>query len=159
MEILESSGDFTPRRPSARRRAGLIGSSDTPDASRAAPIRVLLIEDHVDVREMYAGYLNYVGMHVLTAADGLDGVDKAHLHRPDVIVMDLGLPLLDGLAATRRLRADPRTSTIPIIALTAFVFTARKSARDAGCDAFLPKPCLPEELANHIRTLFEKRRF
>ena len=106
---------------------------------------VLVIDDDRDARAIYGTYLRSKGCRVFTALDGLSGVIKARLRLPDVVVMDLALPALDGWTATALLKRGRRTRGIPVIALSA-VQTSRDSARAAGCDAYLAKPCLPELL-------------
>jgi CheY-like chemotaxis protein len=116
--------------------------------------RILLVDDFPDNREMYALYLEYAGFEVAEAATGYEALTQAFAQIPDLIVMDLSLPGLDGWEATRRLKSDPRTSQIPVLALTGHALDGySQGARDAGCDAFVTKPCLPEELAAEIRTL------
>lgn len=117
---------------------------------------VLLVDDFQDNREMYAMYLDHSGFRVYEAANGQEALDLAFSVVPDVIVMDLSLPGLDGWEATRRLKADPRTKHIPVLALTSHALEGfSKGARDAGCDGFVTKPCLPETLANEIRVMLE----
>jgi CheY-like chemotaxis protein len=113
---------------------------------------VLVVDDDKDARTIYALYLRKKGCRVLTAADGLAAIVRALRHRPDVIVMDLAMPRLDGWAATRRLRARRATAETPIIALSA-VARGREGAHAAGCNAFLAKPCLPELLWCEIRVI------
>jgi two-component system cell cycle response regulator DivK len=118
--------------------------------------RILLVDDFPDNREMYALYLEYAGFEVAEAATGHEAIAQAFAQIPDLIVMDLSLPGLDGWEATRRLKSDPRTKQIPVLALTGHALDGcSQGARDAGCDAFVTKPCLPEELAVEIRTLLE----
>ena len=108
---------------------------------------------------MYALFLTYSGYEVLEAADGRAALEVAGLRLPDVIVMDLSLPVMDGWEATRRLKADPRTKNIPVIALTGHALPAHsRDACDAGCDAFLAKPCLPETLVAKVEELLSERR-
>jgi CheY-like chemotaxis protein len=116
------------------------------------PPLVLVVEDYTDALELYQEYLEFAGLRVITARNGLEAVARASEHRPDLIVMDIALPFLDGLEATRRIRADERTRTIPIVGLTGTVVRgAEREARAAGCDQFVTKPCLPEELMRHVR--------
>jgi CheY-like chemotaxis protein len=118
---------------------------------------VLLVDDLEDNRDMYAEYLEQSGYRVAQAADGRQGVAVARELLPDLVVMDLSLPVLDGCAAIRLLRADDHTASIPVIALT-----GRTEPRDvqraqaAGCDAFLVKPCLPSALLAVIRDLIAR---
>ncbi|HEX7020117.1 MAG TPA: response regulator [Gemmatimonadaceae bacterium] len=112
---------------------------------------MLLVEDYEDAREMYRDYLVYAGFEVQTADNGLEAIDKALSLAPDLILMDLALPILDGWEATRRLKADARTATIKVVALSAHAMAAEeRRAVDAGCDGFIAKPCLPQELAEHV---------
>jgi CheY-like chemotaxis protein len=108
---------------------------------------VLIVDDFEDNRAMYAEFLRYSGFEVIEASDGLDAVEKATSSLPDLVVMDLSLPVLDGWEATRRLKGDPRTRHIPVVALTGHALEGHsQGAREAGCDGFLAKPCLPETL-------------
>jgi two-component system cell cycle response regulator DivK len=112
---------------------------------------IMVVDDFPDNLEMYAAYLRFEGLRVLEMANGLEAVSKAASELPAVIVMDLSLPGLDGWEATRRLKADPRTKHIPIIALTGHALAgSAERAAEAGCDAFLTKPCLPETLHAEI---------
>jgi CheY-like chemotaxis protein len=112
---------------------------------------VLLVEDYEDAREMYRDYLVFSGFDVPTAENGREALEKARALGPDIILMDLSLPVLDGWEATRRLKADPSTAPIPVIALSAHAMAAEEQrATDAGCDGFIAKPCLPEDLVGLI---------
>jgi len=103
---------------------------------------------------MYGEYLSSYGYRIREAADGEEALKSAFELPPSLVVMDLTLPVIDGWEATRRLRADPRTSSVPVIVLTGHTQDRHvHSARAAGCDAFLLKPCLPEELLNEIQRL------
>jgi CheY-like chemotaxis protein len=113
---------------------------------------VLVVDDFQDNREMYCEYLAFAGFRVIEAANGQQAVNQAFEKLPDVIIMDLSLPVMDGWEATRLLKKDARTRTIPVVALTGHALAGHsKGARDAGCDAFLAKPCLPDELVAEIR--------
>ncbi len=101
---------------------------------------------------MYGLYLKQMGCDVYTAADGAGAIKQAKAVHPDLIVLDLAMPFLDGWAAAERLRRSPDTRNIPIIALTAIPGT-RESARLSGCDAFISKPCLPQLLWCEVRLL------
>jgi two-component system, cell cycle response regulator DivK len=117
---------------------------------------VLVVDDFEDNRAMYAEFLRFSGFDVEEAANGHDALDKAFRLVPDLIVMDLSLPGVDGWEATRRIKADTRTRHIPIIAVTGHALAGHsKGARDAGCDAFVTKPCLPEDLLAQIRRLLD----
>jgi CheY-like chemotaxis protein len=120
----------------------------------AGALLVLLVDDYPDNRDIYVQFLTYSGLRVEEAANGHQALDKAFELKPDVIVMDLSLPGLDGWEATRRLKRDPRTRDIPVIALTGHALAGHsKGALDAGCDAFITKPCLPERLLDEIRAI------
>jgi two-component system cell cycle response regulator DivK len=109
--------------------------------------KVLVVDDFEDNRAMYAEFLSFSGFEVVEAANGVEAIQKAFALMPDVVVMDLSLPVLDGWEATRQLKADPRTRDIPVIALTGHALEGHsQGAREAGCDWFLAKPCLPETL-------------
>lgn len=117
----------------------------------AAPL-ILVVDDFLDNRQMYAEYLAFSGLRVEEAENGHEALEKAFEMLPDLIVMDLSLPGIDGWEATRRLKADPRTKRIPVIALTGHALAGHsKGAMDAGCDAFITKPCLPERLLEEVR--------
>jgi two-component system cell cycle response regulator DivK len=116
---------------------------------RGTPARpsVLIVEDVADTREMYAWCMRAAGWLVETVVNGREAVLTAAVLLPDVIVMDLALPVLDGFEATRRLKVDPETRHIPIVAVSAQDREeAEARAKAAGCDLFLAKPCLPEDL-------------
>ena len=118
---------------------------------------VLVVDDYQDAREMYAEYLAYSGFRVAEASNGIEALEKAFELRPDVILMDLSLPGMDGWAATRRLKTDERTRRIPVVALTGHALAgASESARQAGCDAFVTKPCLPDELVVQVRRMLDR---
>lgn len=115
---------------------------------------VLIVDDSLETREMYTDYLTYRGLGVVSAAEAESGLALARALKPDVIVMDLAMPGLNGITATHRLKQDPRTRRIPIIVLTGYAFRAiEHGALEAGADAFLTKPCLPEDLDSKIREL------
>jgi CheY-like chemotaxis protein len=118
-----------------------------------APL-VLLVDDFQDAREMYADFLGFSGFRTDQASDGHEAIAKAFSLRPDVILMDLSLPGIDGWEVTRRLKRDPQMRGIPIIALTAHALNGDEPrARGAGCDGFVPKPCLPETLVTEIQRI------
>jgi CheY-like chemotaxis protein len=112
---------------------------------------VLVVEDYQDAREMYGEYLRYTGFDVIEASNGYEAVDRATSLSPDIVLMDLALPKMDGWEATRLLKADERTRDIPIVALTGHALAGHAdSATRAGCDAFVTKPCLPDALVAEI---------
>lgn len=119
---------------------------------------ILLVEDRVDSRELYAEYLAYAGFSIVTAINGHEGVRMAAHLRPDLILMDLRMPGMDGFEATADLKADPDLAHIPVVAITADVspdIGAR--ARAAGCAAVLEKPVLPDEVARRIIEILESK--
>jgi len=119
--------------------------------------RVLLVDDYPDAREMYSEYLDFSGFEVVEAANGMEALQRAVDESPDIILMDLSLPVMDGWEATRRLKADARTSAIPVVALTGHALAGiSEGARRAGCDAFITKPCLPEDLVKEIRKILDQ---
>ena len=115
-------------------------------------VRVLVVDDYPDAREMYGAYLEYSGFEVVEAGNGVEALQRAAETEPDIILMDLSLPVMDGWEATRRLKADQRTARIPVVALTGHALVGiSDGARRAGCDAFVSKPCLPEDLVKEVR--------
>ena len=125
----------------------------------ATPLSVLLVEDDQDGRRMYADWLTEAGFHVDQAHNGLQALERAFDTRPDVVVTDLNIPGIDGFELTRRLKQDPRTCDVPVLAVTGYAAFASDPGRAlrAGCDAVLPKPCSPEDLEAAIRNLIEER--
>lgn len=116
--------------------------------------KVLLVDDYPDAREMYSEYLRFSGFDVIEAANGAEALQRAIDNSPDIILMDLSLPLMDGWEATRRLKKDTRTAGIPVVALTGHALAGMfEGAKLAGCDGFVTKPCLPEDLVKEIRTV------
>jgi CheY-like chemotaxis protein len=121
---------------------------------KAGGALVLIVDDFEDNRDMYASYLEFAGYRTAQAADGQEALDKAFKLKPAVIIMDLSLPGMDGWEATRRLKKDERTKSIPVVALTGHALAGHsKGAKDAGCDAFVTKPCLPEDLVREIKRI------
>ena len=119
--------------------------------------RVLLVDDYPDAREMYSEYLEFSGFDVVEAGNGMEALQRAVDTSPDIILMDLSLPVMDGWEATRRLKADPRTKAIPVVALTGHALAGiSEGAKQAGCDAFVTKPCLPEDLVREIRKILDR---
>lgn len=115
---------------------------------------ILLVEDNEMNRDMLSRRLLRNGFEVLLAVDGQQGVDLASARRPDIILMDMSLPVLDGWEATRRVKANPATAAIPVIALTAHAMEQdRAAALAAGCDDFDTKPVELPRLVGKIRAL------
>ncbi len=120
---------------------------------------ILVVDDYQDAREMYAEYLEFSGFRVAEAKNGEEALDKAFALLPDVILMDLSLPVMDGWEATRRLKGDERTRHIPVVALTGHTLSGHShGAKDAGCDAFVTKPCLPDALVQEVKKQLAARR-
>jgi len=117
-------------------------------------ITILLVEDDAMNREMIARYLAKDGYHVISAGDGANAVLLARKARPNLILMDMGLPILNGWQATHRLKTAPETRSIPIIALTAFAMAEdRTKCLAVGCDAFESKPVNFDRLLATMRQL------
>ncbi len=118
---------------------------------------VLIVEDHADLRQLYAEQLAISGFDVIEANDGAEAVDRTSSRLPDVVLMDLSLPVVDGWEATRRLKADARTAHIPVVALTAYDGSSDlERATMAGCDWFVPKPCPPDALITEVRRVLAR---
>ena len=118
--------------------------------------RILLVEDNEMNRDMLARRLQRRGYEVIIATDGAESVAKAQADAPDLILMDMSLPVLDGWEATRRLKAAPETRVIPVIALTAHAMSGdRDKAIEAGCDDFDTKPVEFERLLTKIEALLK----
>lgn len=127
------------------------------EASVKEPPLVLVVDDFEDNRVMYAEYLQFNGLRVAEAVNGEEAVRRTKELQPSVVVMDLSLPVMDGWEATRRIKADPATANIRVIALTGHAEPAHaKKALDAGCDDFVPKPCLPADLLAKVRAHLPK---
>jgi two-component system cell cycle response regulator DivK len=115
---------------------------------------ILVVDDYEDAREMYAEYLRFCGFRVAEARNGNEALEQAFSLMPDLILMDLSLPGMDGWEATRQLKADPRTRRIPVVALTGHALAgASEGAKKAGCDSFVTKPCLPDDLVVEVRRM------
>jgi two-component system cell cycle response regulator DivK len=130
--------------------------SKARSATRGKPL-VLVVDDYGDAREMYAEYLEFEGFRVEQAENGQQALARAEKNPPDVVLMDLSLPVMDGWEATRRLKANDRLRHIPVIALTGHALSGTaETAAQAGCDAFVTKPCLPEDLVMEIRRAIQR---
>ena len=118
------------------------------------PPLVLIVDDFPDNRQMYAEFLAFSGFRVAEAANGHEALEQATTLLPDLIVMDLSLPGMDGWEATRRLKENSQTRNIPVMALTGHALAGHsKGAIEAGCDAFVTKPCLPDRLLEEIHRM------
>ena len=114
--------------------------------------RILVVEDQADNLQILRDLLTSAGYEMIEAQDGEEGVRAAGAHRPDLILMDIQLPILDGYEATRRIKADPALRAIPIIVITSYALGGDENkARAAGCDDYVPKPYSPRVLLAKIR--------
>lgn len=114
-----------------------------------ARTRILIMEDDDDTQGMVRFLLEYKGYEVLVAKDGKQGLGLAHQEKPDLILLDLAMPEMDGWLVARKLKEDPETKAIPVIAVTAYTMSSdRRKALNAGCDGFIGKPMnVPEFIA------------
>jgi CheY-like chemotaxis protein len=118
---------------------------------------ILLVEDNEDNRMIYATALRFAGYTVLEATNGVEGVYETRTNRPDLVLMDISLPELDGWEATAILKADPATKHIPIIAVTAHALPSdRQRSMDVGCDGYLAKPIPPAVLVGEVDRRFKR---
>ena len=116
--------------------------------------RILVVEDQEDNRQILRDLLAHAGYEVVEVGNGADALSAAAEYRPDLIVMDIQLPLLDGYEATRRIKADPTLKHIPIIVVTSYALSGDETkARSAGCDDYVAKPFSPRALLQKIRQL------
>jgi two-component system cell cycle response regulator DivK len=114
--------------------------------------RILVIEDTEDNRQIVRDLLESAGYALIEALDGLEGVAAAEREHPDLILMDIQLPGIDGYEATRRIRAVPALATVPIIAVTSYALSGDEAkTRAAGCDGYVAKPFSPRQLLAKIR--------
>lgn len=121
-------------------------------------IRVLIVEDHADSLEVLTIQLQAMGYEVIEAASGEEGIEKAETHHPEIIVMDLGLPGINGIEATQRLKKNPATANIPVIAHSAWPEERfRSEGERAGMSDFLPKPTTPYRFKSTIEKCLRLR--
>jgi two-component system cell cycle response regulator DivK len=114
--------------------------------------RILVVEDTEDNRQIMRDLLSSAGYDLVEAQDGAEGVAMAKSERPDLILMDIQLPVLDGYEATRRIKADPSLSHIPVIAVTSYALSGDEAkTRAAGCDGYVAKPFSPRQLLQKVR--------
>ena len=112
---------------------------------------VLLVEDNEDNRIVYSTILQHFGYRVTEALNGEEGIAKARTEQPDLILMDISIPVIDGWEATQVLKRDPKTRRIPIIALTAHALASdREKAMEVGCYSYLAKPCEPKTVVSEV---------
>jgi two-component system cell cycle response regulator DivK len=114
--------------------------------------RILVVEDTEDNRRIIRDLLTSFDYELLEAVDGAEGVAMAQAHRPDLILMDIQLPVMDGYEATRRIRAIPELARVPIVAVTSYALSGDEAkTRAAGCDGYVAKPFSPRQLLAKIR--------
>jgi two-component system, cell cycle response regulator DivK len=119
--------------------------------------RILVVEDDLDHRNICRMILTHSGFEVIEANDGEEAIRKAREERPDLILMDVSIPMIDGWEATRTLKGDALTSTIPIVALTAHALPVDGiKAAEVGCDAYLTKPVTPRRLVEEVKRLLRR---
>jgi CheY-like chemotaxis protein len=120
--------------------------------------RILVVEDNLDNYELVRFILERAGYDVFLAVNGRDGVAAARLQKPDLILMDLGMPEMDGWRAVRKLKADETTSSIPVYALTAHTLPGeRRRAMEAGCDGYVTKPIHMDGFLSTIQGAFGRQ--
>src|SRR2546421_10334175 len=128
------------------------------DVALMAAARILIVEDFVDSREMYVEFLQAQGFRVAAAEDGIDALRSIESAIPDLVVLDVALPKLDGLSVLRRLRSDPRFASLPVLTLSASLGADyQRIAVAAGANAPLEEPCLPEELLAAVQKALDER--
>jgi CheY-like chemotaxis protein len=119
---------------------------------------VLVVDDDADIRHLWELWLTFWGFSVEEAANGAEALACAAAHRPDLVLMDIWMPVLDGVSATRTLKTDPHTRDVPVLALSADAYPpAPQHALQAGCEVFLQKPVDPDALLTAIRTALRPR--
>lgn len=116
--------------------------------------RCLIVDDDLDSREGYSEYLRANGYVVDTLEDAREALGTIRQHRPDVVLLDLQMPHIDGWELLRQLRADPPIADVPVVVVSACVFPDdRARAAEAGCNMFLTKPCLPDEVLSSVQSV------
>lgn len=119
--------------------------------------KILVIEDNDQNRYLFSFILEKNGYQVIAARDGLEGVNKAKAEKPELILVDIRLPKLDGYEVTRQLRELPEFKSVPIIALTAYAMKGdQEKTLEAGCDGFIPKPIIPEEFIKTVSSYLKR---
>jgi two-component system cell cycle response regulator DivK len=113
---------------------------------------ILVVEDQEDNRQIIRDLLSALDYEMAEAENGVEALAAIAKQKPDLILMDIQMPIMDGYEATRRIKADPATKSIPIIAVTSYALSGdEQKARDAGCDDYVPKPYSPRQLLAKIR--------
>lgn len=131
---------------------------DNTGIKKGSSPKILVVEDNQDNREMVVKALKFNGYQVVEAVDGEEAIEKARTEHPDLILLDIFLPKMDGYEATRRLKGDTSLRNIPIIALTAHAMKgSMEEALAAGCDGYIPKPIDVRELPKQIQHFLKPR--
>lgn len=116
--------------------------------------KILVVEDTEDNRQILRDLLGMAGYVLVEAQDGAQGVAMAAEHRPDLILMDIQMPVMDGYEATRRIKADPALSSIPVVAVTSYALSGDEAkTRAAGCDGYIAKPYSPRQMLAKVREI------
>jgi two-component system cell cycle response regulator DivK len=116
--------------------------------------KILVVEDTEDNRRILRDLLGAAGYNLIEANDGAEGVARASEHKPDLILMDIQMPVMDGYEATRRIKADPALKSIPVIAVTSYALSGdEEKARSAGCDDYIAKPFSPRQMLAKVREI------
>ena len=116
--------------------------------------KILIVEDTEDNRQILRDLLGMAGYTLVEAGDGAEGVAKAAEHRPDLILMDIQMPVMDGYEATRRIKADAALKSIPVVAVTSYALSGDEAkTREAGCDAYIAKPYSPRQMLAKVREI------
>ena len=116
--------------------------------------KILVVEDTEDNRQILRDLLGMAGYEMVEAQDGVQGVAMAAEHRPDLILMDTQMPVMDGYEATRRIKADPALASIPVIAVTSYALSGDEAkTRAAGCDGYIAKPYSPRQMLAAVREI------
>ena len=114
--------------------------------------KILVVEDTEDNRQILRDLLGMAGYEMVEAHNGAEGVAMASEHKPDLILMDIQMPVMDGYEATRRLKADPALNSIPVVAVTSYALSGDEAkARAAGCDDYIAKPYSPRQMLAKVR--------
>ena len=116
--------------------------------------KILVVEDTEDNRQILRDLLGMAGYDMIEANDGAEGVSQAAAHKPDLILMDIQMPVMDGYEATRRIKANPELKSIPIVAVTSYALSGdEEKTRAAGCDAYIAKPYSPRQMLAKVREI------
>ena len=116
--------------------------------------KILVVEDTEDNRQILRDLLGMAGYEMIEAHDGAEGVSRAAEHKPDLILMDIQMPVMDGYEATRQIKANPELKTIPIVAVTSYALSGdEEKARAAGCDGYIAKPYSPRQMLAKVREI------